>query len=301
MRNPIVRLLVVVPVVGLLLAGCLTAAWFAIGRPAPANAAIWFKVQKVDAAASFADNPTQPFFVLVLGNDGRTDADPGLGDAEHIIGVNPATGDASMIDVPRDTEAPNGGKINSYHPNGGLPANVAQLNKMMGINISYAMTTNFPHFIDMVNAIGGVDIDVTEPMVDSDSGADFQPGHYKMDGDSLLAYTRDRKSYPAAGDRQRTVNQGTAIIAALTTLRAQNPGVAGTIRLTSILAQHVKTDGLSLTEMFDLGRLALSIDPAKVKNVLLPTGAGSGTNLSVAPEAKDLFADFADDAILQRH
>ena len=53
--------------------------------------------------------------------------------------------------------------------------------------------------------------------------------------------------------------------------------------------------------MYELGRLALSIDPARIKNVVLPTGAGGGTNLAVAPGAQDLFADFRDDAILQNH
>ena len=98
------------------------------------------------------------------------------------------------------------------------------------------------------------------------------------------------------------MNQGKAIIAALTTLRGQNPGAAGTAKLVSILASHVKTDNMNLAEMYDLGRLALSIDPARIKNVVLPTGASSnGTNLSVAPAAQDLFADFRDDAILQTH
>ena len=290
-----------IPLVGVLAAGALTAAWVALGKPQVAEGATWFTVHRVESAASFDDAPDKPFFVLILGNDGRSDADPGLGDAIHVVGVNPTTGDVSMIDVPRDTEAPNGGKINGYHATGGLPAIVGQLDKMMGIDISYALTTNFPHFVDMVNSIGGVEIDVTEQMTDYDSGADFAPGHYKMDGDSLLAYSRDRKSYPAAGDRQRTVNQGTAIIGALATLRAQNPGAAGTAKLIATLAQHVHTDGVGLGQLFDLGRLALSIDPARVKNVLLPTGQGAGTNLSVAPEAQDLFNDFRDDAILQNH
>jgi len=298
-KSPIVRLLTLVTTLGLVLAGGVTAAWLTLATPA--QGAVWFKVQRVGASASFTDAPTTPFFVLVLGNDSREAGGQGLGDAEHVIGVNPATGDATILDVPRDTEAPGGGKINSYHPSGGLPANVAQLERMMGIDISYAMTTDFPGFVAMVDDIGGVDIDVTEPMVDSDSGTDFQPGRYKMSGESLLAYSRNRKSYPAAGDRQRTVNQGTAIIAALATLRAQNPGPVGTVRLIDILARHVRTEGMGLTELYDLGRLALSIDPAKVRNVLVPTGAGSGTNLSVAPEARDLFADFADDATLQSH
>ena len=301
-RNPLFRLFVVIPVTGLFLATVIAGAWLALGSPQVARGATWFTVQRVESSASFTEAPNAPFYVLVLGNDGRTDADPGLGDAMHVIGVNPATGDASMIDVPRDTEAPGGGKINAFHATGGLPATVDQLNRMMGIDISYAITTNFPGFVAMVDDIGGVNIEVTEPMIDHDSGAEFSPGKYTMMGDSLLAYSRDRKSYPAEGDRQRTVNQGKAIIAALTTLRGQNPGAAGTAKLVSILASHVKTDNMNLAEMYDLGRLALSIDPARIKNVVLPTGASSnGTNLSVAPAAQDLFADFRDDAILQTH
>ena len=301
MTRPLVRLLLAVPLTGLLLAGSLATAWLAIGSPQPAAGTTWFTVHKVGSEAHLADAPGQPFYFLALGNDGRTDEDPGLGDAIHVIGVNPATGDASIIDVPRDTEAPSGGKINAYHASGGLPSIVNQLNRMMGINISYAVTTNFPHFIDMVNEIGGVGIDVTEPMIDHDSGAEFDVGHYQMDGDSLLAYSRDRKSYPTEGDRQRTVNQGKAIIAALATLRAQNPGAAGTAKLVVTLARHVRTAGLDVGQMYELGRLAMGIDPARIKNVVVPTGAGAGTNLSVAPQAQDLFADFRDDAILQNH
>jgi LCP family protein required for cell wall assembly len=301
MKHPIIRLLVAIPLTGLLLAGTLAGAWLALGAPQPAQATTWFTIHRVSSTASYTESPDTPFFVLVLGNDGRTDADPGLGDAIHVIGVNPATGDASMIDVPRDTEAPSGGKINAFHATGGLPAMVQQLNRMMGIDIAYAITTNFPGFVAMVDEIGGVDITVTEPMNDRDSGTEFEPGNYRMSGESLLAYSRDRKSYPAEGDRMRTVNQGKAIIAALATLRAQNPGAAGTAKLVATLARHTRTDGMDLAQLYDLGRLALTLDPARVKNVLLPTGAGSGTNLAVAASAQDLFADFRDDATLQNH
>ncbi|MFM8304052.1 MAG: LCP family protein [Actinomycetota bacterium] len=306
MKHPLVRLLVVVPLAGLLLTATLTVAWLGLGAPQPARAATWFTVHRVGTTASYTEAPAAPFYVLVLGNDSNPGdpnrPEPGLGDAIHVIGVNPATGDASIIDVPRDTEAPSGGKINAANATGGLPSMVAQLERMMGIDISYAITTGFSGFTSMVDEIGGVDITVTEPMVDRDSGTDFQPGNYKMSGDSLLAYSRNRKSYPAAGDRQRTVNQGKAIIAALTTLRAQNPGAAGTAKLVAILARHVKTDGMDLAELYGLGRLALSLDPARVRNILLPTGSsGNGTNLAVAAEAQGLFDDFRDDAILQSH
>jgi polyisoprenyl-teichoic acid--peptidoglycan teichoic acid transferase len=300
-NRPLIRLIIAIPVTGLLLAGTLAAAWLALGAPQPARATTWFTVQRVGSTAHFAEGPAQPFFMLVLGNDGRTDEAQGLGDAMHVVGVNPATGDATILDVPRDTEAPSGGKINSYHVSGGLPSTISQLNRMMGVQISYAVTTNFPGFIEMVDEIGGVDIQVTEPMHDKDSGSGWDPGVYRMGGDSLLAYSRDRKSYPTEGDRQRTVNQGKAIIAALATFKAQNPGAAGMLRLTSILARHVRTEGLDLSGMYDLGRLAIGLDPARIRNVLVPTGAGGGTNLAITPEAQGLFADFADDATLQSH
>lgn len=305
MRHPVVRLLLVVPLAGLLLAGGLAAVWLGLGAPEPARAATWFTVHRTSTGANFTPAPNAPFFVLVLGNDSnpgdRNRPEPGLGDAIQVIGVNPATGDASIISVPRDTQAPSGDKINAYHSNGGLPSIVAQLERMMGIDIAYAMTTGFSGFVDMVDTIGGVDITVTEPMVDTDSGTNFQPGNYKMTGESLLAFTRDRKSYPAEGDRRRSLNQARAIIATLATLRAQDPDAAGTVKLVATVARHVKTEGLNLAELYDLGRLALSIDPARIKSVLLPTGSGGGTNLAVAPAAQDLFADFRDDAVLQSH
>jgi hypothetical protein len=54
---------------------------------------------------------------------------------------------------------------------------------------------------------------------------------------------------------------------------------------------------VSTAELFRLGRLALSIDPALVANCTIPTGGGSGGNLGVAPEAGVLFADFRDDGV----
>ncbi|MBJ7262165.1 MAG: hypothetical protein JHD17_09710, partial [Acidimicrobiia bacterium] len=58
---------------------------------------------------------------------------------------------------------------------------------------------------------------------------------------------------------------------------------------------------LSLSEIYRLGRLALTVDPAVIKNLTIPVGGGSGTNLSVGAGASELFSDFADDATLQNH
>ena len=293
------RLLVTIPLCGALVAGLLTAAWLALGRPNPAAGTTWFQVQKV-GEAHFSGAPNQPFFFLALGNDGRADTDPGLGDAIHVIGVNPATHQATIINVPRDTQAPAGNKINSYHSLGGLPGIVGQLNQMMGIQINYTITTNFPGFIAMIDEVGGLDVNVPRALNDSFSGAMFQPGLQHLTGDQALRLSRDRHDY-SNGDISRTANQALVIISALATLRAQNPGAVGTAHLVSLLVRHIRMQNVDLAELFRLGRLALSIDPNNVKSVVIPVGSGSGTNLLVGGDAQSLFADFRDDAVLQNH
>jgi LCP family protein required for cell wall assembly len=292
-----VRLLLAVPLCGLLVAGSLTAAWVALGRPTPAKGAIWFQVTQVGDSA-FDAAPDQPFFFLALGNDGRTDADKGLGDAIHVIGVNPAAHQATILNVPRDTTAPSGDKINAYHALQGLPGIVDQLNRMMGIKISYAITTNFPGIIAMVDELGGIDVNVPRQFKDSFSGAFFEPGVQHLTGDQVLRFSRDRHDW-VDGDITRTFNQAYIIISALAALRAQNPGDVGTLHLVAVLARHVRTMDVDLAELWRLGRLALSIDPAGIKNITIPVGSGSGSNLAVGGGAQQLFADFADDGIVQ--
>ncbi|HEU5302079.1 MAG TPA: LCP family protein [Acidimicrobiia bacterium] len=299
-RRAAVRLLIAIPLCGMLVATSLAAAWLAIGRPTVASGAVWFQLTKV-GDTEFSGVPDAPFFFLALGNDGRTDADKGLGDAIHVIGVNPAARQATIINVPRDTQAPSGDKINAYHALQGLQGTVDQLDRMMGISIQYAMTVNFPRFVNLVNEVGGVDFNVPIAMNDKDSGAIFSPGPQRLSGESLLAIARNRKDYPIEGDVKRSENQGLIILATLATLRAQNPGDAGALRLASILARHVVTENVSLVDMFRLGRLGLSIDPAAIRNVTIPVGGGAGSNLAVGPGAAELFRDFADDGILQSH
>jgi LCP family protein required for cell wall assembly len=303
---------VIAPLCGVLIAGLLSAAWLALGKPTPAKGAIWFQVVGV-GDSQFSAAPDKPFFFLALGNDGRTDADKGLGDAIHVIGVNPATHQATIINVPRDTTAPAGDKINAYHALGGLPGIVDQLNKMMGIKISYAITTNFPGMIRMVDEIGGIDVTIPEITANQDSvslggdrtwndsftGAFFKPGPQHLDGRQTLAFSRDRHDFNLLGDIARTGDQAIVIMSALAMLRAQNPGDAGTLHLTAILARHVRMMNVDAIELFRLGRLALSIDPANVKSITIPVGSGAGTNLVIGPGGAALFRDFADDGVVE--
>ena len=296
MRRPLLRFLIAIVVCWTLIVGTLGVGWVVLNPTAKGS--VWMEVTAF-GDAQFSGAPDQPFFFLALGTDARTDADEGLGDAIHVIGVNPAQKQATIINVPRDTQAPSGDKINAYHTLGGLQGMINELNTMMGIDIKYAISTNFPGLVEMIDQVGGVDIFMPQDLNDHDSGAVFKAGPQHINGTQALAYSRDRKDFPVQGDVARTTNQAHLILAALGTLRKQSPSDAATMILVSTLAKHIRTHNVDLMALWRLGRLALSIDPANIKNITIPTGGGTGTNLVLGPGGQELFADFRDDGIVQ--
>src|SRR5688572_26211942 len=51
----------------------------------------------------FLPTPGKPVFVLVMGQDARPGQSQSRGDALHVIGINPAAGKATILNIPRDT------------------------------------------------------------------------------------------------------------------------------------------------------------------------------------------------------
>ena len=165
--------------------------------------------------------------------------------------------------------------------------------------------------IAMVDEMGGIDINIppilpTQDSIsaggdqtynDSFTGASFIPGPQHINGTQALAFARDRHDFNLTGDLARSANQALIIVSALATLRAQNPGDAGALHLVSILARHVRMENIDISELWRLGRYALTIDPAAVTSCMTPVGSGSGSNLVLTGAATPLFADFAADGI----
>ena len=301
-RRTVLLTLVGPPLCGVLLACMVMAAWVGVGLPL-AKGETWFTVQKVPpvAGASFTSGqPDGVQFFLVVGNDSRDPNGVGLGDAIHVIGGNPQAKAASIIDIPRDTAVGGGGKVNSVLAQGGLGQFTQTISNFVGVPIKFSMTTNFAGFTDMMDEFGGIDINVQQPMHDVNSATDFDPGPQKLNGPGALAFSRDRHSF-AEGDIKRTENQGYLIITALQNLQQRAVGAGGVLNLIGNVGRHVQMENVSFQDLYRLGRLVLTIDPANIKNVVIPTGGGSGTNLTPGAGIDSLFADFRDDGILQSH
>lgn len=276
--------------------------WLRTGR-LPAAGATWMTVTRTGGSDA-TPAPGAPVYVLVVGSDARLGETVARGDAIHVIGVNPSSGQATMLDIPRDTGAaiPGHGtdKINAAMSAGGPELLAQTVGNLVGVRIPYVVTTNFDGFMGMVDGLGGVDVNVTQRNVDQYSGANFEVGPHHMNGTQALAFNRNRHGFPT-GDLKRSENQGYFILETLRQLAGQRPGPAATLGLLANLGRHARLVGLGWADAYRLGRLGLSLEPANVRNVLIPVGSGVGTRLAVQPSARDLFADFADDAVLQRH
>ena len=278
-----------------------------VSTPQPSAAQAAFTIHKVDDASFTPPNTrTDPFFILLIGNDGRAGLDGIRGDGLHVVGINPAAGSATILNIPRDTYVPIPGlgsaKINDAYKQAGFAKQVETVAAFTGINFSFVIETNFDGFIAMVDEMGGLHVNVPHRMFDRNSGADFQAGRVHMMGAGALAFARNRNI--PNGDIARTTNHGWLLIGALERAREVATSPLETVRMAGILARHTRYEGITLRELYGLMHLGLTIDPANVRNMTMPSAIGKVGPADVvfaAAGAPGVFADFRDDAILQSH
>jgi LCP family protein required for cell wall assembly len=262
------------------------------------------EITKVDEG-HFHPVPGKPVFLLVMGQDARPGDARSRGDALHVIGINAEANTITILNIPRDTwtNIPGHGvdKINTGNYYGGPVLQARAVSALVGVDIPFVLSTGFQPFCDMIDDLGGIDIDVPVPMNDKNSGAVFPAGTVRMDGGAALAFARNRNL--SGGDLTRTQDQGIVMLAGLAKLRNSEPTAVNTLKWMAVLARYVQLDGIGLGDLYRLGRLVLSIDPDEIRNVTMPGTTGSAANQSVVfvgAAAPALFADFRDDAILQR-
>ncbi|MGM0366425.1 MAG: LCP family protein [Actinomycetota bacterium] len=149
-------------------------------------------------------SPTKNF--LFLGVDDREETEfQGRTDTILILHIAGWGRKDSLLSIPRDTrvnlEGHGYNKINAAYVYGGKKMLIDEIHKLTGISIDRTMLLNFEGFKRIIDILGGVTIEITEPMHDPLSGANFDPGVYHMDGEQALAYARCRATAKADLDR----------------------------------------------------------------------------------------------------
>lgn len=142
--------------------------------------------------------------ILIMGVDIRKD-DVGRSDTMMLATVDPKLDKVSLLSVPRDTRVRITGhgfdKINAAFAFGGEALSEKTVEDFLGINIDHYVIINVRSFVKIIDAIGGVDIDVEKRMYyedpwDDDGGLyiDLYPGEQHMDGKTAVTYVRYRDS-----------------------------------------------------------------------------------------------------------
>lgn len=145
--------------------------------------------------------------VLILGKGDPGHAGQELSDSIMVVSFNKATKQVATISIPRDTQAyiPGYGyrKINNANALGGSKLATQTVGGLLDIPIHYTIVTNFTGLRQLVDAVGGLEINVKEALVDNEypcaaneyavCGINIQPGLQRMNGAKVLEYTRCRK------------------------------------------------------------------------------------------------------------
>ena len=181
-----------------------------------------YYIKEANNSLAVSDITSKPFTILITGNDSFGALDEvSRSDVNMIVTINPLTSTILMTSIPRDafvTEvcddyACNYGVEDKLTHTGIYGADTTKdtLENLLDIDINYIFRVNFSSMIDIVDALGGIDIDVAEGMAVSRFYSDstlegVHEGQNHLNGKRALAYSRERKAY-LDGDVQRARNQ----------------------------------------------------------------------------------------------
>ena len=232
-----------------------------------------------DTAVTFGKEPVS---ILLLGvEDYASGGTGGRADTILVATFNPDEKTMNLLSIPRDTKVyipskDKNGKINGSF-NNGVDSTIETVEKFLEIPIDYYATVNFDGFKDVIDEIGGVNVDVpfdfweytdTEPR----KKIYFKEGLMHLNGEQALAYARMRKQDPQ-GDFGRNDRQKQIITSAIDSLISPK-NILKIDDIASKVSKNIETNikasqGISFTTKFknfsseDITSLKLTGDGAK--------------------------------------
>jgi LCP family protein required for cell wall assembly len=241
--------------------------------------------------------PGGPFTVLLLGSDddSKFSADHVLTQSMILVRVIPATKEVTMLSIPRDLYVQGYGKIDGAYSYGGPGASIAVVQQNFQVHIDDYIWVGLLGLIKVIDAIGGIDVVTSNPVMDdyypSDIGGgyvyDFKrvavlAGPQHLDGIHAMEYVRSRHSDLQSdfgrSKRQQQVLQAIRLKAKLLA-PSDIPATAAAI------GGELKTS-IGLDRVAQLVPLAATFDnPDSIHQVLLlpPYTHGGGPGGSVTP------------------
>ncbi len=228
--------------------------------------------------------------VLLLGVDLRCDEEgPTHSDTIIVATIDPVSRSAALLSLPRDlwVEIPDFGvnRINQAYflgqayelPGGGPALAVETVEAFLGVPINYYVTVDFKAFVDFVDMMGGVVVEVPERIEDPnypDNCYGYDPftidaGLQRLDGATALKYARTRVTF--GGDVDRAGRQQQVIMAVrdqATQLDTLPQLLLNAPQLWQSFQQNVSTN-LEFDQALQLANLVRTIPGENMRNVVL--------------------------------
>lgn len=232
---------------------------------------------KLNIAETSEEQETGYLNVALFGLDSR-EGDLGKGnrsDTMMIASLNKATGEVKLVSVYRDTllklDDGSYNKANAAYAFGGPEGAISMINRSMDMDISKYVAVNFNALVDVIDALGGLDITLTDAEVvhmnnycvetSKVTGADYtkiepeDAGTYHLNGVQAVSYSRIR--YTGGGDFERTSRQRHVL--ELIAEKAQSASFSTLNKIIDKVFPQVSTN-FTITEM-----IAYAKDIAKYK------------------------------------
>jgi len=225
--------------------------------------------------------------LLLFGVDSKA-GEAARSDTIMLMRFNPRTHTINQLSIPRDTrvQLPNGSydKINAAMFWGGPSMAVQAVKQFLGVDVNHVMVVDFTGFPRVVNAVGGVDLNVPKTIT-TIAGANgrtvvFKEGLHHFDGKYAMLYVRIRHAY-ANGDFTRAARQQ-QFVQALEKKIAQPSNITKLPEIGKKFMSGVATD-LTTNQILELGYLKWRATGGK-KVVLVGTpGWDGGVNYVFPP------------------
>lgn len=278
-------------------------------------------IQQRDFSELLGDRPTKPttaINLVVLGSDTREGQGGGYGSSAIIEG---ARSDTTMlihisadrqrvlgVSIPRDSlvqipscktadgvmSAPYYDRFNEAFSIGGPACTVKTIEALTGVYIDHFLVVDFRGFKSVVNALGGVEVCLKQPVYDYKSKLNLPAGRQTISGEDALAFVRARYAFGDGSDISRLDRQQDFVSAAIR--KATSRGVlTNPVKLYRVLDAGTKslaTDhGFGLTQMRELAESLTGVRPEQVSFLTVPWvgNADMSTVSWYQPKAQPLF------------
>lgn len=266
------------------------------------------------------ENETGGLTFLVIGSDSRDEVNkedenalsvgstPGQrSDTIMLVRLNHERDRITVVGIPRDlwVDVPGQGedKINAAYAYGGPQLTVRTVESVTGVRVDHYVEVDFSGFVDVVDALDGIEVCLPEPIQDPKAHLDMAAGTHEVDGTEALAFARTRAT--ARGDLDR-IDRQQQVLSAMLDRAMSTDTLSDPTRLTAFLDTSLSAvtvdEGLDTSTINQLAYQMRDMDLGAVTFTQVPiadmehwTPRGDVALLWDEPAARDLFADIQAD------